>query len=150
MKVVITCLILLSALPSLAKSCLDNKLALDVQKATLFNESFKQSEKLMTTSKDGQHYSLLKLDSVYDVKTQNLNLFINFDIGSDLVALPYNLMAYEILLNGEVIHKEDFTNQCQSMSPYTFMPGDYVEIIKIKNIKPDNHSKKLQIKIWGQ
>lgn len=150
MKVLILIAILFISTTSWSRDCLNNKLALNIERATLFNEDFKTSEKLMTSSKDGQYYSLLKLDSVYKKSTQTLTLFVNFDIGSDLVALPYNIMGYEILLNNRVIHKEDFTNNCTSMSPYTFMPGDYVELIHIKDISSDNLAKSLKIKIWGQ
>ena len=150
MKVLVFCLFILFSHSISWANCLDNMLALDVQKATLFNENFKSSEQLMTTSQNGKYYSLIKLDSIYKKDQQVLSLYINFDIGSDRVALPYNLMGYEVLLNNEIVHKEDFTQNCQVQSPYTFMPGDYVELIKVKNITINNYSQNLQIKLWGQ
>lgn len=151
MKVVIvSLLIIFSASFSWADDCLSSKVALDVQKATLFNESFKNSEKLMTSSKDGKYYSLLQLDSVYDSQNKSLSFYVNFDIGPDLVAIPYSVLGYEILLNDELIHKEDFTKNCRNQSPYTIMPGDYVELYKVKNINSKNIAQKLHIKVWGQ
>lgn len=150
MKVVIILFILIFSISSWANNCLDGHIALDIQKATLFNEDFKNSESMMTSSKLGKHYSLLKLDSVYSSKDKVLSFYVNFNIGADMVAIPYNIAGYEVSLNNEVIHKEDFTRNCTTGSQYTLMPGDYVELIKVKNISANNTPQKLHIKVWGQ